>query len=599
VGGDSLRQEQRREQQIRRDISGQSTYHLLKEQEAPGGPEGREASTLKPLLQEQYQGAVYAVKTQLQQQYEQQLNQQIQSFLSYLQPGISYQEAMQQLSKWKEEQLAAAQPQIEKAAQQTVKGEVITAMAVAAGIGGAVLAPVAAGVGAAAGAASQTVWTGVMERRLPTVEEALTAAGFSAAASAIAGPLLSKVPLPKILTEPGLTGAAARIGTVSAVSAGLGAASAAVSGKDVVRGAVAGALAGAAAGTVFEVAGASASFIRKRASEWLTEKYLEKGPLEWKDAKEEFVMKITGAKPTKPISVVDIPDFPEPTAASLYKQAQAWELAESPGTSAFLATKYVGGTGQRVSEWVMEHWLVRATGGLSYALVQPELQTWKPAAEERQLPRFPQMEQQSPIVSPIFPIIVPSKPSRAEREERVSFPPTLPILPRTPTLPSEKLREEKVKIPAFFSRQEAEPIQKATLEISPILEVSPVQVQAAKTKTAAEILQESPPVMAPPTLQKLRFPRTFETKRENIFTSSFKRSLFGGKYVKRHQIALPSQVSKQILTVSSRGRGKRGAGLGISLGFGGSLDKLVFGGGRRKSGKASLLRGSLAEVVFG
>jgi hypothetical protein len=104
----------------------------------------------------------------------------------------------------------------------------------------------------------------------------------------------------------------------------------------------------------------------------------------------------------------------------------------------------------------------------------------------------------------------------------------------------------------------------------------------------------------PTTIRQTAVLRPSHERREGIRVPDFGRLLFGGKYVKRHQIALPSQVSRQILTVSSRGRGKRGAGLsGISLGFGGSLDKLVFGGGKRKSGKASLLRGSLAEVVFG
>jgi hypothetical protein len=629
--------------------------------------------------------------------------------------------------------LADIHSQIEQAAQAKARGEAITATAFAAGIGAFVAAPLTAIIGAAGGTVAQTVWTGVTEKRLPTTEETITTAGFSAAASAAVGPLLSKAPLPEFLTEPGVSGAIGRIGTVSAASTGMGAAAAAVKGEDILKGAAAGALAGAAAGAVFEVAGVAAGFIRKQASEWLTGKYLEKGPLEWKGVKEELVMKVTGAKPFKPASsIVDIPDFPEPTAGSLFKQQQAWELAESPGTSAYLATKYTGGTGQRVSEWVMEHWLVRATGGLSYALVQPELQSWKPAAEERQLPQLPKLEQPPATISPTVPIITPTiQPSKIEipridvspvisprpetkegervlprvetlptvlpaqdtitqkevkprltpqvklidweekaeqqqqlsitpstqtltgpkprltphvrlidweegvqqpiivpnitpqeplkEEQRQKIPAIVPVLPREETLPTvsilprEKPQTETVKVPSIvpsvLPRGETIFEQTPVSETSPVLEVS--QIQTAKT--VAKTLQQTSPILAPPTQQKFRGPLpSFGSRHEGVRAPDFGRLLFGGKYVKRHEIALPSQVAKQVLTVSARSKAKTGVGVSSSLifgkqsrrgagaGLGGSFSSFVFDvGGRRRGSRKSLLKGSLAEVVFG
>jgi len=87
--------------------------------------------------------------------------------------------------------------------------------------------------------------------------------------------------------------------------------------------------------------------------------------------------------------IVDIPEFARPTAHSLWKQQLAWELAETPKTSALLITKYAG-VGQRTSAWVSEHWLKKITGGLSYALIKPELETLTPIKERPKLPYIPE-----------------------------------------------------------------------------------------------------------------------------------------------------------------------------------------------------------------
>lgn len=89
--------------------------------------------------------------------------------------------------------------------------------------------------------------------------------------------------------------------------------------------------------------------------------------------------------------VVDIPEFVKPTAMNLWKQEAAWQIAESPKTSALLLTKYYRPTSKHVSAWVSEHWLKKATGGISYAIIKPQLETYIPV-KERKIPYIPSLE---------------------------------------------------------------------------------------------------------------------------------------------------------------------------------------------------------------
>jgi hypothetical protein len=172
----------------------------------------------------------------------------------------------QQISQWKQEQLQAAGSILEAQAQQKVKGEVFTALAATAGIGAVVATPVLAVSSAVGGVVFETTKTGIMEKRLPTTEEVVTAAGVSAASAAILSGVgsavapavsgaVSKV-APTVagklgaageaLAASGLKGFAAREIVGSVGGAVFGGAEAAIEGKDVLKGAVAGAVAGAA-----------------------------------------------------------------------------------------------------------------------------------------------------------------------------------------------------------------------------------------------------------------------------------------------------------------------------------------------------------------
>jgi hypothetical protein len=228
---------------------------------------------------------------------------------------------------------------------------------------------------------------------------------------------------------------------------------------------------------------------------------------------------------------------------------------------------------------------------------------------------------QQPI---IVPNITPQEPLKGE-EQRQKIPVIVPVLLREETLPTvsilprEKPQTETVKIPSTLPS--ALPKVETIFEQTPISETSPaLEVPQAQTaKTVAKTLQQTSPILTPPTptQQKFRGPLPrFGSQHEGVRAPDFGRLLFGGKYVKRHEIALPSQVAKQVLTVSTRSKAKtgvgapsslifgkpsrRGAGLGGAGLHGGLFSSFVFdvGGGRRGSRK-SLLKGSLAEVVFG
>jgi len=658
VGGDSLRQEQRREEQVRRDVSGQSTYQVLRDPRQRLSDAGYYAG-------QKY--VTYATQQKPQAGWNIPIGwQSAIKVPSPIPPPVGPQPGSKDPYKWN-----IPTP------QQTVEQAAITV-----GILSGVMAPVAAGVGAAAGVASQTVWTGVMERRLPTVEETVTAAGFSAAASAAAGPLVSKVPLPKILTEPGLTGAAARVGTSSAVSAGLGAASAAVSGKDVLRGAVAGALAGAA--------GAAAGEAAFRGFRWVEERLIGVRAYRVKGAESYEVTRETeeavgGSRITK---VETEPARISREQAELLRYTQIEELKMAGTADTILKggsevvkgygkpfeTSYMGETAEdimqaasrgggivtetvymekapgswhfRLAEY--EAAAAKLTGVQAFGKIDPQvyLSFMKNVPPEVAGTWLTQMggvsaSQLSQFSSPIsivmhdvfaLPTAIPAGVVAGEiagaaagitpKIEKV--PSKVPILSPTVTnLPEETQKLERIRgiTPKWIDQEKTTPI----IEPKPGFALQEVQVQRLRREITPKWFDwtETTPIVRPeleetqretPIVKQVEWGKTLtitstpirqtailrpsHERREGVRAPDFGRLLFGGKYVKRHQIALPSQVSKQILTVSVRGRGKRGAGLsGIS--FGGSLGKLVFGGGRRKGGKASLLRGSLAEVVFG
>jgi hypothetical protein len=222
-------------------------------------------------------------------------------------------------------------------------------------------------------------------------------------------------------------------------------------------------------------------------------------------------------------------------------------------------------------------------------------------------------------------------------------PSKVPILSPTVTnLPEETQKLERIRgiTPKWIDQEKTTPI----IEPKPDFTPQEVQVQRLRREIFPKRIDwaETVPIIRPepeetqretPIIKQIEWGKTFtitpptpirqtaifrpsHERREGIRAPDFGRLLFGGKYVKRHEIALPSQVAKQVLTVSNRSKaktgvgvpsslifgkqGRRGAGLGGTGLLGGSFSSFIFDvGGRRRGSRKSLLKGSLAEVVFG
>lgn len=209
--------------------------------------------------------------------------------------------------------------------------------------------------------------------------------------------------------------------------------------------------------------------------------------------------------------VVDIPEFARPTAKSLWKQQLAWELAESPKTSAMLITKYVGPKSTRVQAWVSEHWLKKITGGLSYSLIRQELRTVTEVPER---------------VKPYLPDVYPTKRMRASNvlASIVGFIPKFEITP--PLAKKQESKSGKEKIHGAIPKVNVTPVQNAktvpTIKQKPIVVQQPKYVQAPKQKRVSRTYKPiniyrdfSPPKpLLPPKASSFKLPKPKKRKRK-------------------------------------------------------------------------------------
>jgi len=136
-----------------------------------------------------------------------------------------------------------------------------------------------------------------------------------------------------------LTGAALSAGVSTAVDVSLH--GEVPSPEDLARSMAVGAMASAATAKVME------KLVVPKASEWLTQRYLEKGPLEWKGWSEKLVMKLTGAKPHLALGEVSIPvgEVLGPQGYEVIPETLpytdiGWELTLAPKMSGVMIPKY-------------------------------------------------------------------------------------------------------------------------------------------------------------------------------------------------------------------------------------------------------------------
>jgi hypothetical protein len=264
--------------------------------------------------------------------------------------------------------------------------------------------------------------------------------------------------------------------------------------------------------------------------------------------------------------------------------------------------------------------------------VQPQLEKTSPVVDVSPnitiTPKLDKWEETSPIVTP-KPLVKPEPSITPKQIVKPDITPELDreilhrITPHPRVTPKPIITPDITTTPIVIPEPIVKPSPIVTPEpsISPIVKTEPIvkpepavvpspitrQVERAETFTITT-------TTTTPATPKL-MPK-FETRHEGVRAPDFGRLLFGGKYVKRHEIALPSQVARQVLTVSARSKAKtgvgvssslifgkpsrRGAGLGGTRLLGGSFSSFVFDvGGRRRGSRKSLLKGSLAEVVFG
>jgi len=316
-----------------------------------------------------------------------------------------------------------------------------------------------------------------------------------------------------------------------------------------VTGLVAGGLAvGAVAGWVVEPV--TTELISKPAQQWLTKKYVEKGPLEWTGWKEKAVMKLTGVKPSLAPSVVS---YPAPGAVGmkgLEAQRLAWELTQAPKTAGLMITKVgpaktVFAFTRGVGYTPMAVTLAKAMGVKEMGGRQAIIQITKPELK----------------TMPFIPTVEPFKETAFRLPQILGL--GIIALPRIVERPKQRERLEPLTMPRIIPIQEpiSEQMEKQMLSpivgVSPMLEVAPMQEMMQIQRQAQKTVQTfaAPPT---PTLMKPQawfFEDPFKRRR-------YRRKVkepFGlfGRYPRVYPLATPKQVLEVMVIGKSKRRRKR------------------------------------------
>jgi len=275
------------------------------------------------------------------------------------------------------------------------------------------------------------------------------------------------------------------------------------------------------------------SKVTEKASEWLTTKAVERGPLQSASLTEKVVGKVTGARPYLAQQVVSVPTPEAVGLGGLEAQFTGWELASAPRSSAVLVSKLPSEQLARV--WAEEHLFKRAMGGLAYATV-------KEALAKETMPKTPYVpmgetslpEAGSGLAAGMMLLPKISVKPKTIVEQR------MPFIPESPSRIKPKERTGLITIPSltieFESMQELKPTTEAWIRIEtaqkPLVET--VQVQ--------KLLQQ--PSM--PSLQMQIQTPTFKPSPGYDFTPRFpkvtrkRKKLLTGLYLWEFPIADPS-----------------------------------------------------------
>jgi len=195
--------------------------------------------------------------------------------------------------------------------------------------------------------------------------------------------------------------------------------------------------------------------IAGKASEWLTSKAIERGPLESASLGERIVSGITGAKPYLAPQIVSVPTPEAVSLASLQAEQAGWRIAESSRSSAVLFSEMP--SEKLGASWVKEHLFKTVSGGLAYSSVQEQLER----AANPKLPFSPkELSDSNKDLGLLIPNIrVPLKPSQ---------PKAMPFIPKIEPLykqsekqvPAMVLGLHELTVPGLSQSEMQIPVQK-------------------------------------------------------------------------------------------------------------------------------------------
>jgi hypothetical protein len=282
--------------------------------------------------------------------------------------------------------------------------------------------------------------------------------------------------------------------------------------------------------------------LKPKVQSWLTQQYLEKGPLEWKGFTEKAVMRLTGTKPYLATEIVSVPSMETVGMEGLQSQFMAWELAETPKASAFIVSKMP--SEKLAKAWAMEHLVKSVSGGLSYALVREQLTRM----EEPKLPYVPKGEVAKPsmflpkLASVGITLGLKMVPKRKVTREPYEL---------------QKLRTTPPQIITPKKKEHVIPIVTPKIATAPFTEVAPKQVpklisrtKLSQTQTQRQIQKQAQQQLQrfEPQLQKqktTRLPKEYQLPKISKAKRKQLESLFG-RQRRIYPVATPEQVLKEI-----------------------------------------------------
>jgi len=269
--------------------------------------------------------------------------------------------------------------------------------------------------------------------------------------------------------------------------------------------------------------------IQERASDWLTERAIERGPLESASLQEKIVMLMTGAKPHLAQQVVAISPLEAGTLRGLEQEEITWEVGVAPKSSVILFSEQP--SEKLAKAWAKEHLLKTVTGGLAYATVREELA----AVPEPKMPNIP------------------------KTLEDVTGKNSLILLPRISTM-------EKT-LPYLPETSKAEERQNLGLGIFPILSPLEDTAQLQSERQMQQQLERQELIQQQKLMQVLASQYMFEYEQQFTFPRTSDDSDYLRRFAKKRNrgrgfmglrgLAWPVPSPESLLTVSRRRRRKK------------------------------------------